>query len=416
MVTRAATLDIDLTDYAFYVHGFPHELFTQLRRHSPIFRHPAAEFGSRGRSEEFWVLLSHPLVQQANRDWETFSAHWGPSILRMPEGMEGHTLVSSDPSAHTRLRRLINAGFTPRMVEKLDGRIREYTVRILDSVVERGGEVDFVREVANQLPMLMIAEIMGIPPPDRPRIFDLIDTSFRSGDPQNDLTDDDNLTATIAMYQYAQDLGADKRRESGDDVWSKLALAQIERETGDMESLTVDELDQFFMILSIAGSETTRNAITAGIMALAENPGEFERLRSDSALLDPATEEIIRWASPVTMFARQATRDVELGGTTISTGERITMWYPSANRDENIFNDPFRFDVSRHPNPHVSFGGGGVHFCLGANLAKREVRTMFEEICRRFTNVEITGPPVYCTPGDVIALTADHLPVRMTPR
>jgi cytochrome P450 len=412
---RAETLDIDLTDNTLYVNGFPHELFTELRRRTPVFRHPAVKFGSRGRSNEFWVLLSHPLVQQANRDWETFSAHWGPSILRTPEGMEGHTLVSSDPSAHTRLRRLINAGFTPRMVEKLDERIREYTVRILDSVIEHGGEIDFVRDVANELPMLMIAEIMGIPEPDRPRIFGLIDTTFRSGDPQNDLTDDDNLAATIALYQYAQDLGADKRREPREDVWSKLALAQIERETGDVGSLTVDELDQFFIILSIAGSETTRNAITSGIMALAENPDEFERLRSDPTLLDPATEEIIRWSSPVTMFARQATRDVEVGGRTISAGERVTMWYPSANRDEDVFEDPFRFDISRQPNPHVSFGGGGVHFCLGANLAKREVRIMFEEISRRFSHVEVTGPPVYCTPGDVIALTADHLPVRLTP-
>lgn len=215
------------------------------------------------------------------------------------------------------------------------------------------------------------------------------------------------------MRRTSERTSAAKPRE---DVWSKLALAQIERDTGDIGSLTVDELDQFFIILSITGSETTRNAITAGIMALADNPGEFERLRSEPALLDPATEEIIRWASPVTMFARQATRDVDLAGTTISAGERVTMWYPSANRDETVFHDPFRFDISRQPNPHVSFGGGGVHFCLGANLAKREVRIMFEEICRRFTNAEITGSPVYCTPGDVIALTADHLPVRLTPR
>lgn len=415
-MTLVQTLDVDLTNSGLYVNGFPHELFTELRHRSPIFRHPAANFGSRGRSEEFWVLLSHPLVQKANRDWETFSAHWGPSILPTPAGMEGHTLVSSDPAPHTRLRRLINAGFTPRMIERLDQRIHEYTVRILESVLEKGGEVDFVAEVAYQLPMLMIAEIMGIPEADRPRIFGLIDTMFRSTDPQNDLTDEDNLAATMALYQYAQDLGQEKRRMPQDDVWSKLAVAQIERDEGDTGSLTVDELDQFFIILSIAGSETTRNAITAGLMALAENPAQFERLRAEPALLDSATEEIIRWASPVTMFARQATRDVEFGGVTIMEGERVTMWYPSANRDEDVFEDPFGFDITRHPNPHVSFGGGGVHYCLGANLAKREIRTMFQEICARFSGIEVTGPAVYCTPGDVIALTADHLPVRMTPR
>lgn len=412
----ADTLDIDLTDHKLYLQGFPHELFTELRGRGPIFRHRSTVLDGRGETGEFWVLVSHPLIQKANRDWETFSAHWGPSIIAMPPGSEGHTLVSSDPTAHTRLRRLINAGFTPRMVQKLDERIAAYTIRILDEVMERGGEVDFVQDVAYQLPMQMIAEIMGIPEADRPRIFSLIDTMFRSSDPQNDLTPEDNLGATIQLYEYAQALGEEKRRQSEDDVWSKLALAQIERDDGNVESLTADELDQFFVILSIAGSETTRNAITAGIAAFAENPAEFDRLRSDPGLLDSATYEIIRWASPVTMFARQATQEVELAGTRISAGDRVTMWYPSANRDEEVFEDPFRFDIGRSPNPHVSFGGGGVHYCLGANLAKREVRTMFEQICQRFRRVEVTGPAVFCTPGDVIAATADHLPVRLSPR
>jgi cytochrome P450 len=301
------------------------------------------------------------------------------------------------------------------MVKQLDHRILQYTTQILDTVVERGGDIDFVRDVAYPLPMQMIADIMGIPEADRPRIFSTIDTMFRSSDPQNDLTAEDNLNAIIELYQYAQTLGEDKRREPVDDVWSMLALGQIEREDGDVGSLTVDELDQFFIILSIAGSETTRNALTAGVTAFAENPEEFHRLQTNPELLDSATEEVIRWASPVTMFARQATRDTELGGVQIAAGDRISMWYPSANRDEAVFNDPFRFDIGRQPNPHVSFGGGGVHYCLGANLAKREVRTMLHHIAQRFSHIEITGPAEYCTPGDVIAATAEHLPVRMTP-
>ena len=360
--------------------------------------------------------MSHSLVQKANRDWETFSAHWGPSILPTPEGTEGHTLVASDPPAHTRLRRLINAGFTPRMVKQLDDQIVKYITQSLDRVAEKDGEVDFVAEVAYPLPMQMIADIMGIPEHDRPEIFGKIDTMFRSSDPQNDLTAEDNLNATIELYQYAQSLGDEKRRRPVDDVWSTLALAQVERDSGDVGSLTIEELDMFFIILSIAGSETTRNALTAGIAAFAENPDQFERLQANPDLLDLATEEVIRWASPVTMFARQATQDTELAGVPIAAGERVTMWYPSANRDAGVFDQPFQFDIGRQPNPHVSFGGGGAHYCMGANLAKREVRTMLDHIARRFSKIEITGPAEYCTPGDVIACTAEHLPVRMTPR
>jgi cytochrome P450 len=413
-MTVTGTMEVDLTDASLYVHGFPHDLFSELRRRGPVLRHRSTALADRGKTGEFWVLLSHPTVQQANRDWETFSARCGPSIVGMRGDQEGHTLVSSDPPEHARLRKLISDGFTPRMIGKLDDLIVANARRILDALVEKGGEVDFVREVAYQLPMQMIAEIMGIPEADRPRVFSVIDTMFRSSDPQNDLTPADNLAATIELYKYAQALGEDKRRSPKDDVWSKLALAQIEHADGDIGSLTVDELDMFFVILSIAGSETTRNAITAGLMAFAENPGEYRRLREDLALIDSATEEIIRWASPVTMFAREVTRDIELGGVHLQRGDRVTMWYPSANRDDAVFEDPFRFDITRHPNPHVSFGGGGIHFCLGANLARREVRTMFEEICTRFAYVEVTGPAVYCTPGDVIAATADHLPVRLT--
>ena len=410
----AAMVDVDLTDAALYRHGFPHDLFTELRRRGPVLRHGSAEVAGRGETGEFWVLLSHPVVQQANRDWETFSARCGPSIIGMRGDQEGHTLVSSDPPEHARLRKLISDGFTPRMIRKLDAQILANTARILDDVVEKGGEVDFVRDVAYELPMQMIAEIMGIPEADRSRVFSVIDTMFRSSDPHNDLTPQDNLAATIELYEYAQALSEDKRRRPSDDVWSKLALAQTRYPDGNISSLTVDELDMFFVILSIAGSETTRNAITAGLVALADNPGEFQRLREEPTLIDPATEEIIRWASPVTMFAREVTRDVELGGAEMTRGDRVTMWYPSANRDEAVFEDPFRFDITRHPNPHVSFGGGGVHFCLGASLARREVRAMFEQITARFAHIEVTGPVAYCTPGDVIAATADHLPVRLT--
>jgi cytochrome P450 len=412
-MTAVGTAAVDLTDASLYVDGFPHALFTDLRRQGPVLRHRSTSLPDRGETGEFWVLLSHAAVQHANRDWETFSARYGPSIVAMPGAQEGHTLVSSDPPEHARLRKLISAGFTPRMVRKLDEQIAANTRRILDHVVELGGDVDFVRDVAYQLPMQMIAEIMGIPEADRLHVFSVIDTMFRSSDPHNDLTPEDNLTATIELYQYAQALGEEKRRDPRDDVWSMLALAQIEHADGEIGSLTVTELDMFFVILSIAGSETTRNAIAGGLLAFAEYPDEYRRLRAAPDLIDSATEEILRWASPVTMFAREVTRDAVLGGVEMRRGDRVTMWYPSANRDDSVFEDPFRFDICRQPNPHVSFGGGGVHFCLGASLARREVRTMFEQISARFSRIEVTGPAEYCTPGDVIAATADRLPVRM---
>ena len=412
-MTASDCIEVDLVDPALYVEGFPHDLFTDLRARGPVLRHRASEVPGRGVTGEFWVLLAHDVVQQANRDWQTFSAAAGPSIVPMPAEDVNHTLVASDPPHHERLRKVISSGFTPRMITTLDDRISHYTDVILDDVVERGGEVDFVRDVAFRLPMEMIGDIMGIPVPDRPHLFGVIDTMFRASDPQNELTPEDQLAATLELYSYAQALGEEKRRSPQDDVWSKIALAEIEHDDGDVESLTAPELDAFFIILSIAGSETTRNAISAGLTALVENPDQWDRLRSDPGLIDSATDEIIRWASPVTMFARDATRDVELGGVTISQGDRITMWYPSANRDHTVFDEPFRFDIGRSPNPHVSFGGGGVHYCLGANLAKHEVRTMFAQIARRFATLEVTGPPTFCCPGDVIAATADHLPVRL---
>jgi cytochrome P450 len=415
-MSTSEMVEIDLLDPSLYIHGFPHEIFTDLRRQGPVLKHRAAKVGDRGMSEEFWVLLTHPVVQKANRDWETFSAAEGPSVLPTPRDGVNNTLVASDPPEHDRLRRLISSGFTPRMVRKLDDQILHYTNVILDEVIARDGNVDFVRDVAYRLPMEMIADIMGIPVPDRPRIFGVIDVMFTASDPQNDLTPDDNLAATMELYEYAQALGDAKRRDPQDDVWSKIALAEIEHENGEVGRLSTPELDAFFIILSIAGSETTRNALSSGLTAFVENPGEYQRLCDEPEVLDTATDEIIRWASPVTMFARQATRDVELGGAQIAEGERITMWYPSANRDDSVFEQPFRFDIGRTPNPHVSFGGGGVHYCLGSNLAKLEVRTMFEQIARRFSKIEITGPAEFCCPGDVIATTANHLPVRMTPR
>jgi cytochrome P450 len=212
-------------------------------------------------------------------------------------------------------------------------------------------------------------------------------------------------------------LGDDKRARPADDVWSIIANAELDDGEGHAERLTELELDMFFVVLSIAGSETTRNTISQGLVALVEHPDQLEQLRRDPSILDTATEELIRWSSPVTSFGRTATVDTELGGAAIRAGDRIAMFYPSANRDERAFEEPFRFDVRRSPNPHVSFGGGGAHFCLGAHLARREIRAVYHELLKRAASIEILGEPTWTCPGpdQSVGVSIDSLPVLVRP-
>jgi cytochrome P450 len=323
---------------------------------------------------------------------------------------------------HTRLRKLISAGFTPRMIGLLDEQVRRRTAQILDAV-EAKGECEFVDEVAYALPMHIIADIVGIPDADRPWVFARTDTCMRANDPVSGVDASDVRAAEVDLFAYAERLGEEKRRRPADDVWSVLATVEVDDDEGGRTRLEGVELDMFFLILSLAGSETTRNAISHGLLTLLEHPDQMADVREAARggggpLLDSAAEEIIRWASPVTCFSRTATHDVEIGGAEIRQGDRVTMWYPSANRDEDVFADPFRFDVRRSPNPHVSFGGGGVHYCLGAHLARREVRVMFEQLLARFDAIEVTGPVARTAsgPDQTVAVSVSRCPVRLTPR
>lgn len=414
-----AVLDVDLTDLDLYRNGFPHELFVDLRARGAVLRHPEVPLERAPDGMEFWCVLRHAELQHANRDWDTFSSLAGPSVAGSVPEQHGHTIVSMDPPKHTRVRKLISAGFTPKMIAQLDELVAQRTATILDTVAERGAggeQCDFVRDVAYPLPMHVIADIVGIPEADREWVFGRTDMFMRSADPAFGITHEERDTAQRELFEYAMQLCGDKRERPTDDVWSILTDAEINEGDGPTR-LTDFELDMFFLVLTVAGSETTRNAIAHGLIALAENPDQFAALRADPGLLDTGTDEIIRWASPVTSFGRTATRDVELGGELIREGDRITLWYPSANRDERAFDDPFRFDLSRSPNAHVSFGGGGVHYCLGAHLARREVRTMFEQLLARFRDMEVTGPPTwFCAgPDQSVGVSIDSLPVRLTP-
>jgi cytochrome P450 len=416
-----ATEALDLTDPTLYHDGVPHELFRELRVAAPVHRHRRIEPEGwhrqwMGDDVDLWVVLAHAEIERANRDWETFTASEGPSFLPSEMERQGVMLVSMDPPDHSRMRRLISAGFTPRMIAKLDELIETRTAQIIDAALERG-EVEFVSDVGYQLPMHVIADIVGIPDSDRPWVFERTDLMLRMLDPGSDVSTDVGTTAQAELFQYATRLGDEKRANPADDVWTKLATASLVDDDGNETTLSGLELDMFFIILTIAGSETTRNAISQGVMALHDHPEQLAALREDPALIDSAVDEIIRWASPVLFFGRTATRDVDLGGAPVRAGDRVTLWYPSGNRDERVFDDPFAFDIRRSPNPHVSFGGGGPHYCLGANLAKREVKTMVHALVDR-CDVEILDGPTWAGGGPVnqVGVSLDRLPARLTAR
>jgi cytochrome P450 len=261
----------------------------------------------------------------------------------------------------------------------------------------------------------MIADIVGIPVEDRSWLFRLTNDFLAAGDPASGLSREQQMAIQIEMFEYARKLGQEKRARPQDDVWTVLSTVEIENDDGSRTALSEIELDLFFLLLTVAGSETTRNAISLGLKALVDHPEQLAALRADPGLLDGAVEEILRWSSPVSYFARRATRDTEIRGVRIAAGQRITLWYPSANRDEDVFVDSSRFDIRRTPNEHLAFGGGGPHFCLGANLARREIATLFEELLRRTRRIEVLGEPVYTALGiyNPILVAPKELPVRL---
>lgn len=408
--------EIDLTQRALYQSGIPHDLFTELRAIGPVVRHPAVPVPGSDGPFGFWSVVRHHEAQQANRDWETFTAVDGPGIAPQPMYRDAEMIVAFDPPEHTRIRRLLSAGFTPRQVARLEADIERRAELILDDVVARGDDVvDVVSEIAHELPMHVIADIVGIPDADRPWIFEQTDILLRSFDPDSDLDEEVSMTTQLALFTYAQELSEEKRKNPTDDIWTQLTQAEVLDDDGNATRLTGHQLDAFFMILSVAGSETTRNALSQGVQALAERPEQFRSLRREPELVVPGADEVLRWSSPVLMFTRTATRDVELGGASVKEGDRVVIWYPSANRDEDVFADPFRFDVTRTPNPHVAFGGGGPHYCLGANLAKKEIQVMLGSLSRRFDRVELAGDAEWVGMGPVhnVGVSLLKLPVRL---
>jgi cytochrome P450 len=405
---RIGDATIDLIDPATYEQGFPHDTFTMLRAEAPVCWYPFGDRVPVTQDPGVWIVSKHADVEMVNRDAERFISIDGPQLTDVPE-MRGLMLVSMDGREHVRQRRLISAGFTPRMIGKLEEQCRTWARRLVDDALEKG-EIDFVSEIAYQLPMHMIADMIGIPESDREWLFRTMNTMLTALDPNSGISQEQIMRNQIEMFEYAQDLSRSKREHPTEDVWTTLSTAEV-----DGERLGETELDFFFMLLTAAGSETTRNALSVGLPALVEHPDQLDRMRTDPTVHRSAVDEILRWSSPVSYFGRRAAVDVEVGGVPIAAGDRVTIWYASANRDAEVFDDPFTFDITRNPNPYVSFGGGGPHYCLGANLAKLEIRIMLEELLARTQEVEILGPPVWqtFTIANPILLATKELPVRM---
>lgn len=407
--------DIDLLSRDVFTQGVPHEWFAHLRAHAPIQHHPEPD------GPGFWSITTHEDITFFNRDWETASSDQARGGVVLIEELDeagkerseqfsgaGNLMLTMDPPDHTRYRKLVNRGFTPRVIRSLEDHMREQSVAIIDRVLARGGECDFVVEVAAELPLEAIAEFLGVPSEDRHKLFDWSNRMIGSEDPEYTVAEDDVMEAQVEMFMYAQALAHDRREHPRDDIVSTLIHSEV-----DGDSLSEMDFNLFFLLLSVAGNETTRNAMSHGMLALLEHPEQYRMLVDDPGRVELAVEEILRWASPVMYFRRNITRDITYKGHELREGDKITLWYISANRDEKVFDDPYTFDITRDPNPHIAFGGGGPHFCLGANLARMEMKVLFEELVRRAPRVEQLGAPDRLRSNFIHGIK--HLPVQLHP-
>jgi cholest-4-en-3-one 26-monooxygenase len=397
--------DVDLTNLDTFVAGVPHDMFDTLRRDAPLYFHPETD------GPGFWSVVRYHDLEQISRDPRMFSSEWGITLFDVDDSQleqQRMMMLMMDPPRHTKQRLLVNKGFTPRMIEQLHDRIRQAAVDIIDNIAERG-ECDFVVDVAAELPLQVIAEMMGVPQTDRHKMFEWSNRLIGSQDPEYAVSAEDATGAAIEMFSYANDLAAAKRAEPGDDIVSTLLAAEVEG-----ERLTDVEFDLFFELLAVAGNETTRNLISHGMLALAENPDQRDLLLADPSLLPSAVDEMLRYASPVMYMRRTARADIELHGQQIKEGDKVALWYIAANHDPAVFSDPHRFDIRRSPNDYLAFGGGGPHFCLGSHLAKLEIRVMFEELLARLPDLELNGPVQRLRSNFINGIK--HMPVRFTPR
>ncbi|GGS57892.1 cytochrome P450 [Planobispora rosea] len=381
-------MEIDLVDQDFYAqHGPPHEQLAWLRANSPVHLHR----GDEARDwPPFWAVTKHADVVHVSRRSDLFSSSRKLALFNeIPEAereMQRMMMLNQDPPEHTRRRSLVNRGFTPRIIGQLEQHIRDICHDLVDEAKGRPS-ADFVRDIAAPLPLYVICELLGAPVEDREKIFTWSNRMIGSEDPDYAADPAEGHAAAMEVYAYANELAAQRRAEPRDDIITKL-LQPAE----DGEALSEDEFDLFVLLLLVAGNETTRNGASGGMLALFEHPDQWARLVADPSLAGTAADEIVRWVSPVNLFRRTATADTVVGDQPVREGDKIVVFYSSANRDEDVFDSPGVFDIGRTPNPHIGFGGGGAHFCLGNHLAKLELRVMLEVLADRLPKISQAGP------------------------
>jgi cytochrome P450 len=386
--------------------------FATLRREEPISWQQSfvleAEPG-----EGHWALTRHEDVFHASRHPEIFSSSLGITIGdQTPELAEYFgSMIAMDDPRHTRLRNIVRSAFTPRVLARIEDSVRDRARRLVTEMVadHPDGRADLVTELAGPLPLQIICDMMGIPEDDHQQVFHWTNVILGFGDPDISTDFDEFVGVAMDIGAYAKALADDRRGNPGDDLTTSLVQAEL-----DGERLTSGEVASFFILLVVAGNETTRNAISHGVLALSRYPEQRDDWWNHYDEVAPtAVEEIVRWASPVAYMRRTVTRDTELSGVTMRAGDKVTLWYGSANRDETKFADPWTFDVRRQPNPHLGFGGGGAHFCLGANLARREITVIFEELHRRIPDIGATEEPDRLQSAFIHGIK--RLPVAWTP-
>ncbi len=378
----------DLTDPDLYAERVPQEELAELRQAAPIWWN--AQPSDMGFNDDgFWAVTKHRDVVAISRDSDTFSSYENTAIVRFMSGntrdqveMQRVIMLNIDPPHHTKMRGIVSRGFTPRAINNLREVLNDRARKIVQDALERGTG-DFVTDIACELPLQAIAELIGVPQEDRHKLFTWSNDMVGYDDPEYS---GDGEMAAAEILGYSMVMAEDRRACPREDIVSKLVSAQV-----DGDELTSDEFGFFVILLAVAGNETTRNAISHGMLAFLDNPDQWELFKAERP--QTAVDEIVRWATPVTVFQRTATRDTEIGGQLVKKGQRVGMFYRSANFDEEVFENPEQFNILRNPNPHVGFGGTGAHYCLGANLARLEIDLMFNAIADAMPAITKAGDP-----------------------
>ena len=398
------TTAVRLDDPTTFLTGPPHDFFDHLRRDEPVYWHPSEMY-----APGFWVTTKYADVIAIERDSKTFSSALGGALLDEQQDGTELMMLNQDPPQHTRLRNLVARGFTPKVIRAMEPHIREAAKVIVDRQLGNDDVIDFVPNFAAELPLVVIAELLGIPYEDRHKIFEWSNRLIGNSDPEyNAGAPEQAMEAAMELYMYAQSLADARRERPMDDIVTTLITAEL-----DGEQLSDIEFNVFVLLLAVAGNETTRNLISGGMLALMQHPEQRERALADvPGTLDTLTDEMLRFVSPVMYFRRTVTTDTELRGVPLRQNDKITVWYGAANRDEEVFADPHGFDVTRSPNEHIAFGGRGPHYCLGVALARMEIKVMFSEMLTRVPQMRLVGEPERLASNLINGIK--HLPVRLS--